>query len=205
VSEALIIHAAFDEAGDTGVGVRASRYLVVAGIACAYLEPLRKAVMRTRKSLGKDIRSLPELKAWHTPPKITVQLLQRLVGLEIEIYTAILDKHSAKQPKEAEDWYRQVYTEAVRQALAHHPYIILTMDKRYTKAALQDQLVQAIVAGAQRPGATLSFVQAESQQERALQAADAIAWSIFQKYEREDDTFYRVIEEKLRGEILLLR
>ncbi len=205
MTESLIVQAAFDEAGDTGIGARASRYLVVAGIACANLEPLRKAVMRTRKSLGKDLRTLPELKAWHTPAKITIQLLQRLAGLEIEIYAAILDKHSAKQPEEAEDWYRQVYTEAVRQALTHHPYVTVTMDKRYTKVALQDRLVQAVVAGSQRPDATLSFVQADSQQEQALQAADAIAWSIFRKYEREDDTFYSLIEGKLRGEILLLR
>ncbi len=204
MAESLIVQSAFDEAGDTGTGIRASRYLVVAGVVCANLEPLRKAILRTRKSLGKDIRTLRELKAWHTPPRITLRLLQRLASLEIEVYAVILDKRSAKQPTEVEDWYRQVYTEAVRQGLIRHPYLTVTMDKRYTKAALQDQLVQSIVVGAQRPGSALSFVQADSQQERALQAADAVAWSIFRRYEREDNTFYRVIEGKLRGEILLL-
>ena len=44
-----------------------------------------------------------------------------------------------------------------------------------------------------------------TQQERALQAADAVAWGVFQKYEREDDTFYRLIESKIVGEVLLLK
>ena len=205
MTEALIAQSVFDETGDTGRRAGSSRYLVVAGIICANLEPLRKAIGRTRKSLGKELRHIPELKAWHTPPKITQQLLGRIAALEVEICAAILDKHSVKVADDAEDWYRRVYTEAVRQALAHHAHVTVTMDKRYTKMALQDKLTQAIVAGAQRPGVTLSFVYADSQKERALQAADAVAWSIFQKYEREDETFYRLIEERVVGEVLLLR
>ena len=205
MSKAVFVQAVFDEAGDTRIGFRSSRYLVVAGIVCSNLEPLRKAVARTRKSLGKELREIQELKAWHTPPKITIQLLRRIAALEVEICAAILDKHSARAPVEMEDWYRQVFTEAVRQALARHDRIIVTIDKRYTKAALQDKLVQAVVEGTNRTGATLSFVQADSQRERALQAADALAWSIFQKYEREDETFCRLVEDKLVGEVLLLR
>ncbi len=63
--------AVFDEAGDTGTSPHSSRYLVVAGIVGSDLMPLRRAVMRTRKSLGKKLRDIPELKAWHTPAKIS--------------------------------------------------------------------------------------------------------------------------------------
>jgi hypothetical protein len=155
--------------------------------------------------LGKELRNIPELKAWHTPPKITAHLLTRIAALDVEICAAILDKHSACLPGNTEDWYRQVYAQAVQQALARHAQITVTMDKRYTKPSLRDRLVQFIVAAAQRPGATLSFVYADSREEKALQAADAVAWSVFQKYEREDETFYGLIEGKIVGEVLLLR
>ena len=203
--EAPFVRAVFDEAGDTGSGPRSSRYLVVAGIVCVHLDHLRKAVMRTRKSLGKAQRNIPELKAWHTPPKITAQFLARITALDIEIYAAVLDKRAASLPREAEDWYRQVYPAAVQQTLVRHTHVIVTMDKRYTKPSLCDSLIQAIATRTQRPGTTLSFVYADSQQERALQAADAVAWSMFQKYERGNEAFYRLIEDKTVGEVLLVK
>jgi len=201
----LFVQSVFDETGDTGVGPRSSRFLVVAGLVCSNLEPLRKAVTQTRKSLGKRLRDIPEIKAWHTPPEITAQLLKRLAALEIEIDAAVLDKQGARRPEDAEDWYRQVCTEAVRQATARYTRVSVTLDKRYTKAALQDKLIETIVAGAQQRGATLSFVYVDSQRERALQAADAVAWGIYQKYERKEERFYNLITKRITGEILLRR
>lgn len=201
----MAVQSVFDETGDTGVGPGSSRFLVVAGVVCSNLEPLRKAATRTRKSLGKELRNIPELKAWHTPRPITVRFLTRLAVLDVEICAAILDKHSARRPDNTEDWYRQVYAQVVQQTVARHTLVTVTMDKRYTKPSLRDKLVQFIVLAAQRPGTTLSFVYADSQQEKALQAADAVAWSVFQKYEHEDDTFYRLIESKIVSEVLLLK
>ncbi len=196
---------AFDEAGDTGLANRSSRHLVVAGIVCASLEPLRRAAAQARKSFGKQLRDIPELKGQHSTAKLTAKFLARIAVLDVEIYAAVLDKHSAKLPDDTEDWYRRTYAEAVRQALARHDHIVVTMDNRYTKAALRDKLTLFVAAHAQRAGSSLSFVYADSQREKALQAADAVAWSIYQKYERGDDTFYRLIEEKVVGETLLLR
>lgn len=104
-----------------------------------------------------------------------------------------------------EDWYRRVYAEAVRQALARHQQITVTMDKRYTKAVLRDKLVQFILSDAQRPETALSFVHDDSRREKALQVADAAAWTMFQKYEREDETLHRLIADKVRGEVLLTK
>lgn len=205
VSEIPIVQAVFDEAGDTGQSARSSRYLVVAGIVCNSLQSLRRVVARTRKTLGKKLREIPELKAWHTPANVIVKMLNRLALLDIEVYAAILDKHSARPPQDREDWYRQVYCECVRLVVAHHPRMIMTMDRRYTKATLQDELVRSIVTSVERPGTTLLFIMANSQREKALQAADAVAWSIFQQYAHEDREFYSLIEGKIIGEVLLLR
>jgi len=200
----LIVRGVFDEAGDTGSGERSSRYLVVAGIVCDNLDPLRRVVARTRRDLHKGLRQVPEFKAWHTPPQVIARILNRLARLEIEIYAAILDKQSLPAPEDPEDWYRQIYTECIRLVLAQHPRVIVTLDRRYTKASLHDKLTRAIVS-AQPAGTTLSFVIAGSRNEQALQTADVVAWSIFQKYTRNDEEYYRLIEEKISGETLVAR
>jgi len=205
LSDPLIVHSAFDEAGDTGKRPGSSRHLVVAGIVSTDMQSVRRIVLRTRKSMGKKRRQIPELKAWHTPPGLTAKLLNRLSKLEIEIYAAILDKRSAKSEADPEEWYRTLYAESIRQALSYRSRLIVTMDKHYTNAALRDRLVSTIVARAQSPGTTLSFVMTDSRNETMLQAVDAVAWSIFQKYEREEEMFYKLIEGKIRGEIKLLR
>lgn len=199
----VLMQGVFDEAGDTGHGERSSRYLVVAGIVCSNLEPLRRVVTRTRKSFGKELREIPEIKAWHSPPKLIVQMLNRLAQLDLQIYAAILDKQTARVPNDLEDWYRATCAECMRLVLEQHPRVILTMDRRYTKASLRDQLTNAIV-NAQPAGTTLTFVHADSRNERALQAADVVAWSIFQKYTRTDATYYGVIESKQAGETLVV-
>jgi len=195
----------FDEAGDTGASPRSSRYLVIAGIACSDLMSLRRAVMRTRKSLGKKLQDIPELKARHTPAKIITGFLIRLAELDIQVYAVILDKHSAKQPADAESGYRRVYVEAIKQVVADHPRSSIVMDQRYTKSSLREKLVNTILIGASSPDVALSLVFADSQQEPALQAADAVVWSIFQKYERGDATFYNIVATRIEKEILLLK
>jgi hypothetical protein len=200
VAEAGIAHAVFDEAGDTGTGERASRFLVVAGIACRDLQPLRRAVLRARKSLRKPLRSLPELKASHTPPGVTAKLLARLAALDICIHAAVVDKHLMPRPQDPEDWYRESCAQVIAQALTQRRRLIVTLDRRYTGSTLADRLVDFIVARTAGPGTTLSFMHADSHQEKALQAADAVAWSLFRKYERGDDRFYQLIADRVGEE-----
>lgn len=205
MTEALIVQSVFDEAGDTGVSNQSSHYLIVAGVVCSSLEPLRRVITRTRKRLGKKLRNIPELKARHSEAKITTHLLTQIAELDLEVYAAILDKRAAKIPDDTEEWYRRCYAEAVRLATIQHSQITVTMDNRYTKAVLRDKLTQYIVTHAQRANTILSFVYADSLRERALQVADVVAWSFFQKYERGEEKFYGLIKHKVNGETLLVR
>ena len=47
-------------------------------------------------------------------------------------------------------------------------------------------------------GVTLAIHYEVSEKERVLQVADALAWSLFQKYERHDETFWQLIQEHVR-------
>lgn len=46
-------------------------------------------------------------------------------------------------------------------------------------------------------GVALAIEHEDSQKEKALQVADAIAWTVFQKHERGDETLWKVIQERV--------
>lgn len=145
-------YAVLDEAGDTGVVEGSSQHLVVAAVVVPALQPLRRAVLRVRKSLGRRLGRMPELKASRIPPAITTKLLMRLSGLDdIEIYTAVCKKGRLSVPDDPEDWYRRLCAEVVRSALSQHPRMIVTLDQRYTNPTLRDRLVEFVVTEKQKP------------------------------------------------------
>ena len=45
--------------------------------------------------------------------------------------------------------------------------------------------------------AILVIEHAESESESALQVADAVAWALFQKHERGDESFYGLVKDKI--------
>lgn len=195
-------HGFLDEAGDVGWSKGSSSYLIVA-VVISNAHQLRRAVARTRKSLDKRLKDLPELKAWHTPKKVVAKLLGYVAALDVEIVAVILDKGAAKRPADPEDWYRQVCAQAVRRCLERYPVFSLAVDKRYTNPRLRDRLVVALINNAPAVSPVLVIEHADSARERAIQAADAVAWSLFQKYERGDEELYEIIRERIVVEEVL--
>ncbi len=162
-----------DEAGDVGHAQGSSRYLIVA-VIIGDLRRLRKAVAKARKRLGKRLKDVPELKAWHTPRKIVTRLLSDAAALNIEIVAVILDKQKAKQPREPEDWYRLACSRAVQHCLEKYPKFEVTLDRRYTNPFLQGRLADALMHGAVDLNHSVAIGYAMSEQEKAIQVADAV-------------------------------
>ncbi len=79
----------------------------------------------------------------------------------------------------------------------------MIVDKRYTNQRLRDRLVEALVESAADLPGNMVCEYAASEQERAIQVADAVVWAIFQKYERGDETFYQIIRDKIIVEEVL--
>jgi hypothetical protein len=147
--------------------------------------------------LGKKLKQIPEFKAKHTPKRITAKLLRRVVEAEAEIVAVILDKQQVSQPEDPEDWHRGLCTQVIQQCLTRHPTLHLVADQRYANPILRQRLVEAIVGGITQQHAIFSFEHADSRQEKAIQAADAVAWALFQKYEWGNDDLYKIIEGKI--------
>ena len=196
-------HSFLDEAGDVGRAKGATRYLIVVAIITGNPHWLRKAVIKTRKGLRKKLKQIPELKAKRTPKKVVAKLLRYIATLNVEIVAVVLDKESRPYPSDPEDLYRTTCARAVRRCLERHPRLALTLDKRYTNQRLRDKQEQVIAEEVGDLSAFLLLKHSESGQEKAVQAADAVAWSLAQKYERGDEELYAIIQEKIVVEEVL--
>jgi hypothetical protein len=194
-----------DEAGDTGYKRGSSHYLIVVAIVCDSIVPLRKIVERTRDTLTKRMRQVSELKASQIPDNIVLRMLHQLAALDVEVYVTVLDKDVVKRPADAEEWYRNTFSECVSRVLARHPKLIATMDRRYSKSSHHEKLIRAIMERVEGRGASFTLYVENSEHEKAMQLADAVAWSILQKYTYEDIRFYRAIETRIKEEIVVVK
>jgi len=192
-----------DESGDVDP-FSGTRFLVVAVLSTTAPRPIELHVKRARRSLGK--KPAPnEMKASTSEPKIVERLLKAIAQESVEIIAVIVDKQSIlRPPGDPEDIYRMAVTRAIRHCVKRWPRSTFYLDKRYTKKALRYQLEEVIREGLVGvPQEVVLIRQEDSLVRKELQAGDHVAWAFFQKYERNDDRFYRIIEDKVLIEELV--
>ena len=146
--------------------------------------------------MGKKLKQMPELKAYHTPKSVVSQLLHKMAEQDVEIVAVVWKKTETARSVDLEDGYRHVCALAVKRCVERYPHLSLVLDKRYTNPRLRDLLIATITSGI-GASAVVVLQQSESRQEKALQVADAVAWSIFQKYERGDEMLYDIVRERI--------
>lgn len=188
--------AVLDETGDVGTKEGASAHFIVTVAVVGDMERLRRTVTRTRKRLDKRQRDIPEFKAFKTDPRIVRKLLTAIAETECEIIVVIADKQALPKRDDPESIYRDLCARAARRCVERHQQISLILDKRYTDQKLIRKLNEAIsLEVAEVTGMLVLETPRDSEQERALQAVDAISWAIFQKLERGDESFYSLVRE----------
>lgn len=82
-------HGFGDEAGDVGRAEGSARHLVIAIVLTDDPQPLRRIVAQVRKGLGKKLKQIPELKAYHTPETVVERLLRKLAQQDVEILAVV--------------------------------------------------------------------------------------------------------------------
>jgi len=147
------------------------------------------------------------MKASALEHRLVERLLQSIAEEDVEIVVVIMDKRAILHPpKDPEDIYREAAARAVAHCVERWPRIELFLDKRYTKSALRHELERVIREGfAGLPQEVVLIQQEDSRNRRELQAADHVAWAIFQKYEAEDDRLYSIIQDRIVVEEVVRR
>ena len=194
-------YAVFDESGDAGNKHRSSRYLIVAAIVCSNLEPLRRSIIRIRRKMPKSLRGKAEVHAVETP-EAARPILKSLAAMDTQIYIAIVDKQR-KRDESAVELMLLAYTACTSAALAHEDGIIATIDRPFGNETQRNLLLNAMSDTAEEMGKRLLVVMEDSQHEKALQVADVVAWSFFQKYEHGNSLLADILGERVVTEMIL--
>ena len=190
-----------DESGDTKPF--SSTPLVVTVLITSQPRLIELLVKRSLKKRGTSLKS-GELKAAFSKDKVVKELLQALARLEIQIITAALDKQIIVRPPDNwEDLYREVVGAAVRECVKRWPRLELHLDKRYTNKWQHRKLEQFIRERiSDLPQEVVLLYQEDSIACKGLQAADFVAWSAGRRY-RGNDTFWKIVEGKVKAEIVI--
>lgn len=198
-----LTYAFLDESGTVGVST-GSHYLVVAGLSTNTRRDIRISARRVLKKLWANLTS-SEFKAANFKDTGVMHFLQVVSQIDISIVAVIIDQKTIKNPSsDAEDIYRWAATRAVYHLVERYPRLQISLDKRYTKESLRFSLEKSIRMGIENLLQKMVLIrQEDSLLCKELQAADAIAWAFFQKYEHGDPRFFNAIAHKVIVEELI--
>ncbi len=201
-----LYYAFMDESGTVGVP-NGTHFLVLSVTALSnpreMEKPIRNAFRQALKKFGAD--NVSEVRASDFDESVILRLLSEIAEKDITIVATIVDQNAIRiPPKDMEEIYRRAAAWTVRRLAEKFPRLNLSIDKRYTNVHLRFLLETAIRDEIENmPHQNIIIQQESSTLRRELQAVDAVAWAIFQKYERGDARFYDVIESKIADETII--
>ena len=145
------------------------------------------------------------MKAARAEESATMRMLQAIANQDVRIIAVVVNQRAiSRPPKDSEEIYRQAMARAVNRLVERFPTIEIYLDRRYTNEKLRYLLEKRIREAIQDlPQKIVLIRQENSSARKELQAADAVAWAFFQKYERSDTLFYDLIASKVIMEELI--
>ncbi|MBL7062967.1 MAG: DUF3800 domain-containing protein [Anaerolineae bacterium] len=193
------LHYAFlNESGGVALFVPGERFLVIAVLVARKRRSLELVIKRALKRFGASLAS-GEMKAARSSEKTVRWVLASIARQDVEIVAVVVDKQGiVKPPRDPEDLYRKTAGRAIRLCVERWPRLDVTMDRRYTHEHLRHKLEWRIREEvADLKGQAVVIRQMDSVRVKGLQAADFVAWALWQKYQREDDSYYQIVKDRL--------
>jgi hypothetical protein len=199
-----------DESGDLGFDFskpRTSRYFVVTFLLTDNKRPIEKAVREALKNLpSKVIKSHSGvLHCNQESPRVRRRLLSELAERDLSIFALCIDKTQTKVS------YSSIVSAllkgiAVKRLIVAQEPIALIASRRETSSFLNDNFKHYVKNQAYKNNKLNLQVEIKTpHQEKGLQAVDFISWSIFRKYEYDDETYRSIIRDKIIEETFLKR
>lgn len=199
-----LMHFAFiDESGTVGIP-GGTHFLVVALLSTGQPREIELPIRHAMKKYGPSL-SRGEIKAANFEEKAIARLLTEIAKEDISIFATIVDQSViVKPPAEMEDIYRRAVSKTVYKLVEQYPRVNICLDRRYTNERHRFELESKIRESIQDlPQKVVMIQQENSISRKELQAVDAVAWAFFQKYERDDDSFYELISSRVISEEII--
>jgi hypothetical protein len=193
----LMYYAFLDESGTVGVP-DGTHFLVVAVLNAVRPRDIEMPIRRALKKYGPSL-SQGEIKAADFEEKAIIRILEAINKEDVYILTTIVDQSVIiKPPLEMEQIYRQAVAKTIYHLVERWPRINICLDRRYTNGrhrfALESEIRETIQ---DLPQKVVLIRQENSINRKELQAVDAVAWAVFQKYESGNCEFYDLISAKV--------
>lgn len=196
-----------DESGIVEEHAAKGHYFVISVIVVGNPSQLKHVLKRARKKIRTTkggYYASRTFKASKEAHALVRYVLQELAKCDIGIIIGLWDKRSPLREGDDEHLqYSYCIAHTVALTLEKWPQLSLTVHKRYTLPELQIQMNQVIQEYAQQHVQGSVFLSIDHRTEvecKALELADAVAWAVFQKYNRHDSSFYDIIKEKIQKE-----
>jgi hypothetical protein len=186
-------YAFIDETGNVAFS-RQNHCLIIVALCTESPRSIDRIIRKMQKRYGSSLAS-GELKAKKADSRLVKNVLTLLAQEPIEVFAIVVDQRMLENPPDdAEEIYRWTMARLVQKLVRCSPSIEIILDRRYTKAYLRYLLEKAIRKDIyDLPQQYVLIRQEDSVHFKELQAVDFIAWALFQKFERANDSFYRCI------------
>ncbi len=200
-------YAFIDESGD--LGKFGSKYFTVTAIVTDEPKSLSRIIKKLRqRKLKKTIRKLPEIKANNSNRMIREYVLRKLKEADCNVFSVVVKKERIQERLfEVQDrLYNYLCGALLKKLNADKCKLIITIDKKHTNALIRENF-DAYVKNKMQidKKEMIEIYHMPSHASNELQVVDFVAWSINRKFNAEDDSYYKIIEEKIvnREQILL--
>jgi hypothetical protein len=208
------LHVFVDESGDLGFSKAATKYFIVAYIECETPQRLRTELKRLLKRLHqkeKYSKSRNELKFSRMDDYCRRSTLTKIAECDVSLGAVVLEKArvEAKLRKEPPKLYNWCVVHNIMlsllQQIASGNKIQITFDKslpmwrinEFNSYAANKASYLLYEKGSSLPSNSISLNHVASEKEFCLQAADAVAGAYFQRHEKHNDEYVKIIENKV--------
>ena len=201
-----------DESGCLGFDFnkkKTSKYFVVTCLFTTNKRPIEKVVKKIHGGLGKQLRKHSGVLHCAKEKKITRQrLLQLLQGKDCSIMAIYLNKRKVYTRLQDEKHVLYNYVTNIlldrifsKRFASTIEHITLVASKRETNKFLNENFSSYLNRKVTNMHNIKFTVEIKTPaEEKSLQAVDFVSWAIFNKYEHGDDSYYKIIREKVMEE-----
>lgn len=188
-----------DESGILEKKTREGGYFIVSVVIVADPAEIKNVMRIARRRVPGKFRAKGIFKARHAHHALIKAVLRELVKRKIEIIIGAWDKRKRKSRMNKNILYGKLLVQTVKLTLKIYPKLNLVLHKRYTNPKIINQINNEL-SRILKSGQAL-FVDHKTEIDRKeLELADAVAWAVFQKYNRRKNEFYEIIKKKVKKE-----
>lgn len=199
-----------DESGDLGFSKKSSKWFILTIVLTNNHRKIEKCIKKIHKGLRKKYKKVGELHAYHSHEITKKRLLKLLSELEgLQIFCIVIKKEDVYIDFQNQKSYLYNYAANIllqrihNKKLFNDEKILIYIDQRETNRFLKKNFEDYLSKSLLKWNKKFEIKIKPSHTEKCLQAVDFISWSIFRKYEFEDNKYYEIIKSKIKEEKLL--